>query len=419
MCDNGAKFIDGDHKEFISSIISHNDNNQMLKHASSILFQTLQKYNFNPKQNTDENELELMKQELEDTQAEMKQQMKKIEELENNNIAKKMKNNELNEALNNKNKNIEQQQQYFNAIQHQMEILNTHLLNEKDTNVENIPNLQTIETLKTLILQNERFKKEEEWRKAEQKWKHQQRLQKEKLEMEKKRQDEEKKDTENKKLIEIKINELTEQINEMKMKSNKQEVVLIEQQLEIKRKRLKEIENREEKRRKQREEEEKEKKEIEMKKKMAMERREKIIQKRKEQREKIYKAHQLNIIECDKWTSDDIVTWIMTLCNGRFKKYEKQLENTLGKYKINGNYLMRTDIKCNDIQKWGIDNTNDCVIISRRISFIKAWKIAQHKMMKCSLYKDINVATYDTFNPLNITKVMVISIGIVEFNQYA
>eukprot|EP01084_Bolivina_argentea_P160346 279241_1 len=366
MCDNGAKFIDGDHKEFISSIISHNDNNQMLKHASSILFQTLQKYNFNPKQNTDENELELMKQELEDTQAEMKQQMKKIEELENNNIAKKMKNNELNEALNNKNKNIEQQQQYFNAIQHQMEILNTHLLNEKDTNVENIPNLQTIETLKTLILQNERFKKEEEWRKAEQKWKHQQRLQKEKLEMEKKRQDEEKKDTENKKLIEIKINEL---IDEMKTKSM-DNAKTIQQQLDDGRNVLEEINKREKERYELNQQKEKEKMENKTKKKMAMERREKIIQKRKEQREKIYKAHQLNIIECDKWTVGDMMIWIMALGNGRFKKYEKQLKNTLEKYEKKlentfGNYLMTTDIKCNEIQKWGINDKNDCAILLR------------------------------------------------------
>ena len=65
----------------------------------------------------------------------------------------------------------------------------------------------------------------------------------------------------------------------------------------------------------------------------------------------------IDVNDYERWNHQDIVCWIMSLENGRFKKYEQMLIKSLEEEEMNGTYLSRVDVA--DVKSWGIKNFDD------------------------------------------------------------
>ena len=76
-----------------------------------------------------------------------------------------------------------------------------------------------------------------------------------------------------------------------------------------------------------------------------------------EQQLKELKLKSIDINNWRDWNYQQIIIWIMSLENGRFKKYEKILSSSLEEEEINGSHLIRVDAV--DVKGWGIKNFDD------------------------------------------------------------
>lgn len=67
-----------------------------------------------------------------------------------------------------------------------------------------------------------------------------------------------------------------------------------------------------------------------------------------------FKLQSIDINDYLNWNAEEIVIWIMSVENGRFKKYEQTLLSSLKDKGIKGSYL--SNINQIDINEWGIKN---------------------------------------------------------------
>ena len=69
-----------------------------------------------------------------------------------------------------------------------------------------------------------------------------------------------------------------------------------------------------------------------------------------------------------QWSSNDIVDWIMTLDNNRFKRYEKKLKKNLKKQNFDGECL--NNLQKSDIADWGIYDFRDKTALFNHIQYL-------------------------------------------------
>ena len=65
----------------------------------------------------------------------------------------------------------------------------------------------------------------------------------------------------------------------------------------------------------------------------------------------------INIEDYESWNNEHIMTWIMSLENGRFKKYKDILSKTLFEEDVKGIDLRKVDVM--DLKSWGVVNFGD------------------------------------------------------------
>ena len=77
----------------------------------------------------------------------------------------------------------------------------------------------------------------------------------------------------------------------------------------------------------------------------------------------------MKAIDCSlfvEWDWQRILHWILSLENGRFKKYEAELRRSLLEEHVKGEYLRDVDIK--DMNNWGIGSFGDKVVLMKHIA---------------------------------------------------
>eukprot|EP01084_Bolivina_argentea_P059117 107901_1 len=67
----------------------------------------------------------------------------------------------------------------------------------------------------------------------------------------------------------------------------------------------------------------------------------------------------------ETWSSDEIVSWIISLENNRYSKYEQILRISIAEEELTGEHLI--DVNENDIKGWGIKNFGDKKNLCRKI----------------------------------------------------
>lgn len=92
---------------------------------------------------------------------------------------------------------------------------------------------------------------------------------------------------------------------------------------------------------------------------------------------KVLRLKALNTDNYREWKSDEIVFWIASLENGRFKKYEYKIRSVLNEENIDGSCL--DELEASDIKTWGIVDFKDRKAMFRHIKSLieKAKNIKQ------------------------------------------
>eukprot|EP01084_Bolivina_argentea_P026394 49085_1 len=130
------------------------------------------------------------------------------------------------------------------------------------------------------------------------------------------------------------------------------------------------------------------------------------------------RAQKLDASNYNKWNNyEDVMNWILSLENGYYNKYKNELKQSLEEQKVNGKFLAQNKIKKQQIRKWGIDHEEDCIKLAGHILFLKTWKTAKTALSENRLFRNSHLFTA-TFDAKNVKNVLVICIGIVEYDDF-
>lgn len=77
-----------------------------------------------------------------------------------------------------------------------------------------------------------------------------------------------------------------------------------------------------------------------------------------------------------EWEWEEILFWILSLENGRYKKYEAVLQQALSEEEVKGEYLGKVD--ASDVKGWGIKAFMDKKDLSKHIEDLVAQNKNQH-----------------------------------------
>lgn len=86
-----------------------------------------------------------------------------------------------------------------------------------------------------------------------------------------------------------------------------------------------------------------------------------------------YSAPEIDSIDESRymeWTHSDIIRWIITLDDGRFFHYERQLKTTIAEEEVDGASLRDVDIS--DLKRWGIVKLKDFKYLQKEIDRLVA-----------------------------------------------
>ena len=70
----------------------------------------------------------------------------------------------------------------------------------------------------------------------------------------------------------------------------------------------------------------------------------------------------------ESWTTDDIISWILSLNDGQFKKYQKILNKELSAQNVSGRHLV--DVNELDIHTWGVTDFDDKKYLLKQIKLL-------------------------------------------------